>query len=462
MTKDKVVPVKKNEYYKMIVDNLGSNGEGIGKIAGYTIFVEGALPEEEIEVKIIKTKKNYGFGKLVKILKPSSERIEPVCEIFNKCGGCDIQHLSYERQLEYKKQKVEDALSRIGEIVDVKVENTIGMDNPYNYRNKVQLPVGGTKGIIDIGFYAKRSHRIIETTSCHLQDKENEEIINIIKAYMMENNVRPYDEKNHKGLIRHIVTRKSNKDGSINITIVINGNKLPNQDLLINRLSSLDNIKGICLNINKEKTNVIFGQEIKTIWGQDYIIDSISDIEYKITPKSFYQVNPKQTKILYEKALEYADLDGDEIVWDAYCGIGTITLFLAKKAKKVYGVEIVEEAINDAIENARLNDINNVEFFIGKAEEIITKKYKEENIIADVIVVDPPRKGCDEALLNTIIKMEPKKLVYVSCDPATLARDLKILVANGYKVMKVQPVDMFPQTVHVETVVLIVKGEVSL
>lgn len=455
MTKDKVVPVKKNEYYKMIVDNLGSNGEGIGKIAGYTIFVEGALPEEEIEVKIIKTKKNYGFGKLVKILKPSSERIEPVCEIFNKCGGCDIQHLSYERQLEYKKQKVEDALSRIGEIVDVKVENTIGMDNPYNYRNKVQLPVGGTKGIIDIGFYAKRSHRIIETTSCHLQDKENEEIINIIKAYMMENNVRPYDEKNHKGLIRHIVTRKSNKDGSINITIVINGNKLPNQDLLINRLSSLDNIKGICLNINKEKTNVIFGQEIKTIWGQDYIIDSISDIEYKITPKSFYQVNPKQTKILYEKALEYADLDGDEIVWDAYCGIGTITLFLAKKAKKVYGVEIVEEAINDAIENARLNDINNVEFFIGKAEEIITKKYKEENIIADVIVVDPPRKGCDEALLNTIIKMEPKKLVYVSCDPATLARDLKILVTNGYKVMKVQPVDMFPQTVHVETVCLL-------
>lgn len=457
MTKDRVVPVIKNEYYKMIVENLGSNGEGIGKIDGYTIFVEGALPEEEIEVKVIKTKKNYGFGKLVKILKPSNDRVEPVCEIFNKCGGCDIQHLSYKRQLEYKKQKVEDAISRIGEIVDVKVENTIGMDNPYNYRNKVQLPVGGTKEVIDIGFYAKRSHRIIETTSCHLQDKENEEIINIIKAYMRKNNVKPYDEKNHKGLIRHIVTRKSNKNGSINITIVINGNKLPNEDLLINRLSSLDNIKGICLNINKEKTNVILGEEIKTIWGEDYIIDSISDIEYKITPKSFYQVNPKQTKILYEKALEYADLDGNEIVWDAYCGIGTITLFLAKKAKKVYGVEIVEEAIIDAIENARLNNINNVEFFTGKAEEIITKKYNEENIKADVIVVDPPRKGCDEALLNTIIKMEPKKVVYVSCDPATLARDLKVLVANGYKVMKVQPVDMFPQTVHVETVVLIEK-----
>jgi 23S rRNA (uracil1939-C5)-methyltransferase len=460
MGKDKIIPVIKNNNYIMVIDDIGTRGEGIGKVDGYTLFVDGALPEEEVEVKVLKTKKNYGFAKLLNILKPSTNRVVPTCNISKQCGGCQLQHLSYDEQLIYKQKKVENVLQRIGQVNNVKVNKTIGMKNPYYYRNKVQFPVRqGNNGNIEIGFYSERSHRIVETDTCYIQQSINEQIVKLIREFMLENNISPYNEEKHRGLIRHIITRISSKNNDVNITIVINGNKLPHQDNLIKKLTTVKEVKGICININKEKTNVIIGNNIKTIWGETYIVDSIGDIDYTISPKSFYQVNPIQTKKLYEKALEYADLNGEETVWDAYCGIGTITLFLAKKAKKVYGVEIVKEAIEDAKENAILNQINNVDFFVGKAEEVIKDKYEQDNIKADVIVVDPPRKGCDEALLKTIIEMNPKKVVYVSCDPATLARDVRLLMEAGYELGEVQPVDMFPQTVHVECVTVLYRAD---
>ncbi|MCT4544878.1 MAG: 23S rRNA (uracil(1939)-C(5))-methyltransferase RlmD [Vallitalea sp.] len=448
--------VTKNEYYTMTIDDIGINGEGIGKINGYTLFVEGALPEEVVEVKVIKAKKNFGYGKLVNIIEPSKNRTEPICSIANRCGGCQLQHLSYEAQLEYKRKKVQDVIERIGGI-NIEVNKAIGMETPYYYRNKVQFPVGKSKdNDIKIGFYAMRSHNIITTDKCYIQDSVNEEIIKKVKEYIIENNLQPYNEENHRGLIRHIITRISYYTKEIMVGIVINGKKLPNQEDLVSKLTTIPNMKSIYTNVNKEKTNVILGKKVETIWGAPYITDYIGDVKYNISPLSFYQVNPVQTEKLYNKALEYANLNGQETVWDAYCGIGTISLFLAKQAKKVYGVEIVPEAIEDAKANAALNDINNAQFFAGKAEEIIPQKYKE-GIKADVIVVDPPRKGCDKELLDTIIDMQPDRVVYVSCDPATLARDLKILGEGGYEVKEAQPVDMFPETVHVETVVLMTR-----
>lgn len=448
------LPVTKNEYYTMTIDDIGINGEGIGKINGYTLFVEGALPEEVVEVKVIKAKKNFGYGKLVNIIEPSKNRTEPICSIANRCGGCQLQHLSYEAQLEYKRKKVQDVIERIGGI-NIEVNKAIGMETPYYYRNKVQFPVGKSKdNDIKIGFYAMRSHNIITTDKCYIQDSVNEEIITKVKEYIIENNIQPYNEESHRGLIRHIITRISYYTKEIMVGIVINGKKLPNQEDLVSKLTTIPNMKSIYTNVNKEKTNVILGKKVETIWGAPYITDYIGDVKYNISPLSFYQVNPVQTEKLYNKALEYANLNGQETVWDAYCGIGTISLFLAKQAKKVYGVEIVPEAIEDAKANAALNDINNAQFFAGKAEEIIPQKYKE-GIKADVIVVDPPRKGCDKELLDTIIDMQPDRVVYVSCDPATLARDLKILGEGGYEVREVQPVDMFPETVHVECVTVL-------
>lgn len=451
------LPVTKNEYYTMTIDDIGINGEGIGKINGYTLFVEGTLPEEVVEVKVIKAKKNFGYGKLVNIIEPSKNRTEPICSIANRCGGCQLQHLSYEAQLEYKRKKVQDVIERIGGI-NIEVNKAIGMETPYYYRNKVQFPVGKSKdNDIKIGFYAMRSHNIITTDKCYIQDSVNEEIITKVKEYIIENNIQPYNEESHRGLIRHIITRISYYTKDIMVGIVINGKKLPNQEDLVSKLTTIPNMKSIYTNVNKEKTNVILGKKVETIWGAPYITDYIGDVKYNISPLSFYQVNPVQTEKLYNKALEYANLNGQETVWDAYCGIGTISLFLAKQAKKVYGVEIVPEAIEDAKANAALNDINNAQFFAGKAEEIIPQKYKE-GIKADVIVVDPPRKGCDKELLDIIIDMQPDRVVYVSCDPATLARDLKILGEGGYEVKEVQPVDMFPETVHIECCVLLYKN----
>ena len=436
----------------MQIDALGSNGEGIGRIDGYTVFVEGALPGEKISVLIVKVKKNYGYGKLMEILEVSPERREPMCPVAKQCGGCQLQHLSYEAELAYKTREVKDVMERIGGIRNVEVKPALGMENPWRYRNKAQFPVGRGKDGCAIGFYAKRSHRIVDTDQCFLQNACNDEIIGIVRAFLNEFNIPLYDEEKHKGLVRHILTRIGRNSGEIMVCIVINGKKLPNSDILVERLKAVEGVVSIVLNVNKEKTNVFLGQKINTLWGKDTITDSIDGIEFEISPLSFYQVNPIQTEVLYGKAVELAGLKGEETVLDLYCGIGTISLFFARKAKKVFGVEIVPEAIADAKKNAARNGITNAEFAVGAAEEVIPRLYKEEGITADIVVVDPPRKGCDEKLLETILQISPEKIVYVSCNPATWARDLAVLKEGGYELKEVQPVDQFSHSVHVEVV----------
>ena len=452
-----MIPVEKNKIYEMQIDALGSNGEGIGRIDGYTVFVEGALPGEKISVLIVKVKKNYGYGKLMEILEVSPERREPMCPVAKQCGGCQLQHLSYEAELAYKTREVKDVMERIGGIRNVEVKPALGMENPWRYRNKAQFPVGRGKDGCAIGFYAKRSHRIVDTDQCFLQNACNDEIIGIVRAFLNEFNIPLYDEEKHKGLVRHILTRIGRNSGEIMVCIVINGKKLPNSDILVERLKAVEGVVSIVLNVNKEKTNVILGQKIITLWGKDTITDSIDGIEFEISPLSFYQVNPIQTEVLYGKAVELAGLKGEETVLDLYCGIGTISLFFARKAKKVFGVEIVPEAIADAKKNAARNGITNAEFAVGAAEEVIPRLYKEEGITADIVVVDPPRKGCDEKLLETILQISPEKIVYVSCNPATWARDLVVLKEGRYELKEVQPVDQFSHSVHVEVVSLLQK-----
>ena len=452
-----MIPVEKNKIYEMQIDALGSNGEGIGRIDGYTVFVEGALPGEKISVLIVKVKKNYGYGKLMEILEVSPERREPMCPVAKQCGGCQLQHLSYEAELAYKTREVKDVMERIGGIRNVEVKPALGMENPWRYRNKAQFPVGRGKDGCAIGFYAKRSHRIVDTDQCFLQNACNDEIIGIVRAFLNEFNIPLYDEEKHKGLVRHILTRIGRNSGEIMGCIVINGKKLPNSDILVERLKAVEGVVSIVLNVNKEKTNVILGQKIITLWGKDTITDSIDGIEFEISPLSFYQVNPIQTEVLYGKAVELAGLKGEETVLDLYCGIGTISLFFVRKAKKVFGVEIVPEAISDAKKNAARNGITNAEFAVGAAEEVIPRLYKEEGITADIVVVDPPRKGCDEKLLETILQISPEKIVYVSCNPATWARDLAVLKEGGYELKEVQPVDQFSHSVHVEVVSLLQK-----
>lgn len=450
--------VNKNDIVELTIEDIGADGEGIGHIEGYTLFVKDALMGDRIKAKVMKTKKSYGYAKLMEILTPSPNRVEPRCPIASKCGGCQIQHLDYKKQLEYKQNKVKNCLERIGGFTDIagKMEPIVGMEDPYYYRNKAQFPVGVNKeGEIVTGFYASRTHSIIDTSVCYIQAEVNEVILQIVKDFLKEYKISTYNEENHKGLVRHILTRVGFVTKEIMVCLIINGQELPHKDVLIERLKEIAGMTSICLNINKEKTNVILGDTVLTLWGQGYITDYIGEVKYQISPLSFYQVNPVQTKKLYEKALEYAGLTGHENVFDLYCGIGTISLFLAKKAKKVLGVEIVPEAIEDAKENAKINGIDNVEFLVGAAEDIIPDKYEKENIKADVIVVDPPRKGCEESLLETIIKIEPKRVVYVSCDPATLARDLKYLCEKDFVIEKVCAVDQFGHSTHVETVVLL-------
>lgn len=455
--KKRELPVVKNEIYTMQVDDIGINGEGIGKVNGYTLFVEEVLPGEEVEVKVVKTKNNYGYAKLENIVKPSEDRIQPQCNVAKRCGGCQLQHLSYEAQLKYKTKKVKDNLQRIGGLEDIKVNDILGMENPNNYRNKVQYPLSSKKGQVQVGFYASRSHAIVETEKCYIQHEINEQIVDKVKQYIEECKVPVYSEVKHKGLIRHILTRVGFNTDEVMVCLVVNGKKLPDRERLVELLTEIPNVKSITMNINKDKTNVILGKRSLQLWGAPYITETIGDLKFEMSASSFFQVNPVQTKVLYDKVKEYAALTGSETVWDAYCGIGSIGLYLANSAKHIYGVEVVEQAVQDAERNAEINDIENVTYFVGKAEEVIEEQLKENNITADVIVVDPPRRGCDEKLLQTITEISPDTIVYVSCDPATLARDLKFLTENGYQVEEVQPVDMFPQTVHVETVVRITK-----
>ena len=459
--------MQKNQTVITEITDIGVNGEGIGKVDGYTLFIKDAVIGDQVEAKVTKARKNYGYARLMKILSPSPDRVNARCAFARQCGGCQIQEMSYEKQLEFKARKVRGNLERIGgfppELLDRVMEPAVGMDQPFGYRNKAQFPFGTDKeGRPVTGFYAGRTHSIIANTDCALGVPVNREILKIILTYMEENHVPSYDEKTGTGVIRHALIRFGFTTKEIMVCLVINSRKLPYEEHLVEKLRAIEGMTSISVSPNMEQTNVIMGSTFRVLWGKEYITDYIGSVKYQISPLSFYQVNPVQTEKLYSLALEYADLQGGESVWDLYCGIGTISLFLAQKAGQVYGVEIVPQAIIDARKNAQINGIENAEFFVGKAEEVLPDyydRYKKEHggerARADVIVVDPPRKGCDEALLETVVKMAPERVVYVSCDSATLARDMKYLCGNGYEVRKVRAVDMFPMTVHVETVVLL-------
>ena len=447
---------QKNDILTVTIEDMGHDGEGIGKADGYTLFVKDAVIGDVIEAKIMKAKKNYAYARLMRILEPSPHRVEPVCPMARPCGGCQLQMMDYQEQLRFKQKKIEDNLRRIGGFEQIPMEPILGMEQPFRYRNKAQFPVGTDKeGNLVTGFYAGRTHDIINNRNCYLGVEENRQVLDVVLGWMEKYGVSAYDEKTGTGLVRHILIRYGFKTGEMMVCLVINGERVPKQEALVERLREISGMTSITTSTNQERTNVIMGSKIRTLWGTPYISDYIGEVKYQISPLSFYQVNPVQTEKLYGTALEYAGLDGNETVWDLYCGIGTISLFLAQKAKKVYGVEIVPAAIEDARRNAELNGITNAEFFVGKAEEVLPEMYAKGEARADVIVVDPPRKGCDAALLETVVKMQPERIVYVSCDSATLARDLKWLCAEGYELKRVRGVDMFPMTGHVETVVLL-------
>ncbi len=484
--------LKKNDLINLTIEDMSAEGEGIGKVDGFTFFVKDAIIGDSIIARVTKLKKTYGYARLEKIVTPSEHRVEAPCAFHKQCGGCQIQAMDYAQQLVFKQNKVFNNLVRIGgfsaDFVESVMEPIVGMENPYRYRNKAQFPIGMRKVSADLGteasmgsevrweviagFYAGRTHHIIANTDCLLGVSENQKILETFLTYMRENKVSAYDEETCRGLVRHLLIRKGFASGEIMVCVVINGDKLPAEDVLISLMSGIKGVVSLSVSINKENTNVIMGKTIRTLWGKEKIKDTIrilnaddftesgDSVEFSISPLSFYQVNPVQTEKLYSLALSYAGLTGNETVWDLYCGIGTISLFLAKRAKKVYGVEIIPDAIRDAKENAMNNGIDNAEFFVGKAEEVLPEFYEKEkaagrSATADVIVVDPPRKGCDAMCLETILKMQPKRVVYLSCDSATLARDLKILCEGGYELKRVRAVDQFAHTGHVETVCLL-------
>lgn len=497
---------QKNQIYTVEIEDIGAEGEGIGKIEGFSLFVKDALPGDRAKVRLTKVKKNYAYARLEELLEPSPDRVTPRCPFHRQCGGCQIQALSYEKQLAFKQSKVENNLVRIGGFAPEKIreimESVIGMEDPWRYRNKAQYPFGYSKeGELITGFYAGRTHSIIANTDCLLGARENREILEILLKHMERYHVSAYDEATGRGLVRHVLIRKGFSSGELMVCIVINdgGGKsgakngrnnsevhgkrwIPEQNKLVDRLALLHGMTSISVNLNPEKTNVIMGPETVTIWGRDKIRDKMhlfrtdgsefvktdKSVTYEISPRSFYQVNPVQAERLYSTVLSYAELTGKETVWDLYCGIGTISLFLARGAGQVYGVEVIPEAIEDARENARKNHIANAKFFVGKAEEVLPEFYEKEAQMSeeaeamrhpDVIVVDPPRKGCDEVCLRTILRMRPERIVYVSCDSATLARDLRVLCEGGYELKRGRVCDQFCQGVHVESVWLLGREE---
>ncbi len=488
MNKEKKFVCNKNDEFELEITDLGSTGEGIGKIDGYTLFVKDALIGDKVRVKVMKTKKNYGYARMLEIIEPSEYRVESECPVARQCGGCQLQHCSYEKQLSWKEEKVANCLRRIGGVpvyteeeyrkyknaeeqqntentaeskTPIIMEPILRMDKPVHYRNKAQFPVGYDKdGNPVAGFYAGRTHSIIPQTDCLIQHECNKQIVETVLEFMKRYNVTAYDEKKNRGIVRHILTRVGKATGEVMVCLVINAKKLPYSEEFVEMIKNCGinlEIKSITVNINRENTNVILGEKIETLYGQSYIEDYIGDIKYRISPLSFYQVNPEQTKKLYQTALEFADIKEGEVVWDLYCGIGTISLFMAREAAKVCGVEIVPQAIEDAKQNAKLNNITNAEFFVGAAEDVVPTQYKKSGgrLRADVVTLDPPRKGCDEKLLDTVVKMAPSRIVYVSCDPGTLARDVKVLTDKGYEVKRVRACDMFGGSFHVETVVLL-------
>ncbi|AZU60262.1 23S rRNA (uracil(1939)-C(5))-methyltransferase RlmD [Neobacillus mesonae] len=457
----RTLPVTKNDYIDVVFEDLTHDGAGVAKVDGYPLFVANGLPGEKAKVKVIKTGKSYGVGRLIELYEKSPYRVEIPENEIHKYGGCQLEHISYEGQLQYKENQVRQVLTRIGKLEDVVVHPILGMDHPLHYRNKAQVPVGEKDGKLIAGFFKPRSHDIVDTDESLIQLPEVNEAVQAVKEICSELGIPAYHEESHKGVLRHIMARYGKQTGELMVVIITRTGDIPHKNKLVEEIvAKLPKVKSIVHNVNSKQTNVILGEKTTILWGSEVIYDYIGDVKFAISALSFYQVNPVQTKVLYDKALEYANLNGEESVIDAYCGIGTISLFLAQKAKKVFGVEVVPEAIEDARRNAKLNGMTNLEFAVGEAETVITKWYKEGNS-ADVLVVDPPRKGCDEALLQTIIEMKPEKVVYVSCNPATLARDLRILEDGGYKTLEVQPVDMFPHTTHVECVSQIVLKEAA-
>ena len=452
--------LSKNKEYVVDIVDIGQGGVGIGKYEGFTVFVEGGLIQDKVKVRINKSKKNYAVGDIVEIIEKSPFRVDRICsDDLKDCGGCQIQELDYNKQLELKTNEVKQVISRIGKLENVEIHETIGMQSPCRYRNKAQFPIQNINGSTAIGFYKKKSHDVIPTDMCVIQHDINDKIIKIIKTYIQAYNVSIYNETTHTGVLRHLVTKVGFTTNEVMVVLVANGTNLPHLNELASVLKeNIPGFKTLVLNVNKAKTNVILGKENKVIYGNGKINDYIGDLVFEISPLSFFQVNPVQTEVLYNKALEYAELKENDTVFDIYCGIGSISLFLAQKATKVYGIEIVEDAIKDAKINAKLNNLNNVEFYVGKAEEVVPKMYSEGKT-ANVVVVDPPRKGCDEKVLDTIVSMKPDRVVYVSCNPSTLARDLAYLDERGYKCVEIQPVDMFPHTMHVECCVLISRVE---
>jgi len=482
---------KKDDVLTVDIVDIGNDGEGIGKIDGYTLFIKDAVIGDKVSAKVMKAKKNYAYAHLEKVLEASEFRQEAKCPIARQCGGCQIQNMTYERQLEFKQNKVRNNIVRLGgfdeAFVDSVMEPIIGMDEPWRYRNKAQYPIGtGKDGKPVAGYYAGRTHSIIPVKDCLIGVKENREILDIILAHMEKYKISAYDEASGNGLVRHVLIRKGFASGQIMVCLVINyraerkeGSRgsgdgsakeyIPGQQALVEALLSVTGMTCISVSINTDRTNVIMGHEIHTVWGRDTISDTLCGLEFEISPLSFYQVNPVQTEKLYGQAIEYAHLTGKETVWDLYCGIGTISLSMAKAAGRVYGVEVIPDAVEDAQRNAKRNGLVNADFYCGKAEEVLPEFYEkkrsgadgaalsESALHPDVIVVDPPRKGCDSACLETMLKMQPDRIVYVSCDSATLARDLRILCDGGYEIKKVRPCDMFSWSVHVETVVLLTK-----
>ena len=436
-------------------DAAGMDVAGAG---GFTLFIKDAVIGDTVQAKVMKAKKHYAYAKLEKVIEPSPFRVTPLCPFSRQCGGCQLQALSYEKQLEFKEKKIRNNLIRIGGLSPERVgeimEPIIGMDDPWHYRNKAQFPFGTDKdGNVVTGFYAGRTHTIIPNTDCALGVPENRLVLETILSHMKRFHITAYDERTGTGLLRHVLIRKGFQSGQLMVCLVINGSRFPEEETLADALWQLPGMTSLSVNTNRERTNVILGKKLRVVRGTGFIEDSIGGVTFRISPLSFYQVNPVQTEKLYSQALAYAGLTGTETVWDLYCGIGTISLFLAKQAGKVYGVEIVPDAVRDAQQNARLNGITNAEFFVGKAEEVLPEKYEKEGIHADVIVVDPPRKGCDERCLETMVKMQPERIVYVSCDSATLARDVKWLRERGYEIVKGRGCDMFGGTVHCECVV---------
>jgi len=446
--------LKKNDVKIIEITDIGSKGEGIGRADNFVVFIENSLPGDICEVKILKAKKSYAYGKVMKVINPSTLRTESPCAVSDKCGGCALMHMAYSEQLKLKENKVRESLKRIGGFEAANVLPIEPMDTPKAYRNKAQIPVREENGEIKIGFYAKNSHRVVENDGCYIQSEVVEDVVEIVRDYMKANGVKAYNETNLSGLVRHIVVKSAFGTGQIMVVLVLNAKPkvLPkNHGELVEELAQIKGVTSICFNYNNESTNAIMGERNEFVWGEQYIFDKLNEFEVKLSPHSFYQVNPVQAVKMYEYARDFAEVTKDDVVIDAYCGTGTIGLFFASGAAKVYGIELSSHAVSDAKLTALVNDVNNIEFILGKAEGKMPELV-DMGVKADVVVLDPPRKGCDIKFLEAVVVLAPKKVVYISCNPDTLARDLKFLAQNGYELRAVKPFDMFCHTTHVECV----------